>query len=63
LKEEICENKLLTEDSGIKALQRLGLNYQHETFGERDAVEGFFSRRGQRGSGIFSGVLLILCRV
>ena len=26
-----------------KALQRLGLKYRHETFGERNAVEGFFS--------------------
>jgi len=25
------------------ALQRLGLKYRHETFGERNAVEGFFS--------------------
>ncbi|MBE8538930.1 DDE-type integrase/transposase/recombinase [Geoglobus acetivorans] len=25
------------------ALQRLGLKYKHETFGERNAVEGFFS--------------------
>ena len=25
------------------ALKRLGLNYRHETFGTRNAVEGFFS--------------------
>ena len=25
------------------ALKRLGLKYRHETFGERNAVEGFFS--------------------
>jgi len=33
-----CENKpwLLTEDSGID-LERLGLKYRHETFGERNA--------------------------
>ncbi len=30
------------------ALQRLGLKYRHETFGERNAVEGFFSRFKER---------------
>jgi len=30
------------------ALQRLGLKYKHETFGERNAVEGFFFRLKER---------------
>jgi len=30
------------------ALKRLGLKYRHETFGERNAVEGFFSRLKER---------------
>ena len=43
-----CENKPeIVVDRGfwyLWALQRLGLNYRHETFGERNVVEGFFSR-------------------
>ena len=42
-----CENKPeVVVDRGFWyrwALQRLGLKYRHETFGERNAVEGFFS--------------------
>jgi len=30
------------------ALNRLGLSYEHETFGRRNAVEGFFSRFKER---------------
>ena len=30
------------------ALQRLGISYRHETFGSRNAVEGFFSRFKER---------------
>ena len=30
------------------ALQRLGLSHRHETFGSRNAVEGFFSRFKER---------------
>jgi len=29
-------------------LKRLGLKYRHETFGERNAVEGFFFRLKER---------------
>jgi len=42
-----CENKPeVVVDRGFWykwALKRLGLKYKHETFGERNAVEGFFS--------------------
>jgi len=37
----------LTGDSVFTALKRLGLKYRHETFGERNAVEGFFSRENK----------------
>ena len=58
---------LLIGDSVFTALKRLRLKYRHETFGERNAVESFFSRfkkREQRDSGIdfLSIALLILCR-
>ena len=36
-------NSLLIGDSVFTALKRLGLEYRHETFGERNVVEGFFS--------------------
>ncbi len=43
-----CKNKPeVVVDRGFWykwALKRLGLRYRHETFGERNAVEGFFSR-------------------
>ena len=42
-----CENKpeIVVDRFWYKrALKRLGLKYRHETFGERNAVEGFFSR-------------------
>jgi len=42
-----CEDKPeIVVDRGFWyfCLQRLGLNYRHETFGERNVVEGFFSR-------------------
>ncbi len=46
-----CENKPeVVVDRGfwyLWALQRLGLKYRHETFGERN-VEGFFSRFKER---------------
>ena len=42
-----CKNKPeVVVDRGFwyrLALERLGLNYTHETFGCRNAVEGFFS--------------------
>ena len=47
-----CENKPeIVVDRGFWykwALQRLGLKYRHETFGERNAVESFFSRFKER---------------
>jgi len=47
-----CENKLeIVVDRGfwyLWALKRLGLRYRHETFGERNAVEGFFPRFKER---------------
>jgi len=47
-----CENKPeIVVDKGfwyLWALQRLGLKYKHETFGRRNAVEGFFSRFKER---------------
>jgi len=47
-----CENKPeVVVDKGfwyLWALQRLGLKYRHETFGERNAVECFFSRLKER---------------
>ncbi len=47
-----CENKPeIIVDRGfwyLWALKRLGLRYRHETFGERNAVEGFFSRFKER---------------
>jgi len=64
-----CENKPeIVVDRGfwyLWALQRLGLKYRHETFGERNAVEGFFSRFKERtkvGIGFLLGVPLILYR-
>jgi len=50
----------------LRALQRLGLKYRHETFEERKAVEGFrIFKLGRRGSGtdFRSGVLLNLFKV
>ena len=42
-----CENKpLVVVDRGPWygwALQRMGLQYKHETFGERNAIEGWFN--------------------
>ncbi len=47
-----CENKPeVIVDRGfwyLWALKRLGLRYRHETFGKRNAVEGFFSRLKER---------------
>jgi transposase-like protein len=47
-----CENKPeIVVDRGswyLWALKRLGLRYRHETFGERNAVERFFSRFKER---------------
>jgi len=47
-----CENKPeVVVDRGFRyrwALQRLGLKYRLETFGERNAVEGFFSKFKER---------------
>jgi len=47
-----CENKPeIVVDRGfwyLWALKRLGLKYRHETFGDRNAVEGFFSRLKER---------------
>ncbi len=41
-----CENKLEIVKGPwyLWPLQRLGLKYRHETFGCRNAVEGFFSK-------------------
>jgi len=62
-----CENKPeIVVDRGfwyLWALKRLGLKYRHETFGDRNAVEGFFSRFKERGIDFLLEVLLILCRV
>ncbi len=45
---KLCENKPeIVVDKGpwyLWPLQRLGLKYRHETFGCRNAVEGFFSK-------------------
>jgi len=53
-------------DFVFTALQRLGLKYRHNTFGERNALNGSFSdlKREQRCSGIYfhSGVLLLQFR-
>ncbi len=47
-----CENKpeVVVDRGffGIHALQRLGLKYRYETFGERNAVEGFFFKLKER---------------
>jgi len=47
-----CENKPdVVVDKGFWykwALKRLGLKYRHETFGDRNVVEGFFSRLKER---------------
>ncbi len=47
-----CENEPeVVVDRGfwyLWALKRLGLKYRHETFGDRNAVEGFFSRFKER---------------
>ena len=45
-----CEKPEVVIDRGFwyKALKRLGLKYRHETFGERNAVEEFFSRFKER---------------
>jgi len=47
-----CENKPeVVVDRGFWykwALKRLGLKYKHETFGRRNAVEGFFFRLKER---------------
>jgi len=56
---------LSIEVSGINE-QRLGLKYEHETFGRRNAVERFLGlKREQRDSGtdFLSGVLLLQFRV
>jgi len=45
---KISQKLLWMEDSYKWALKRLGLKYRHETFGERNAVEGFFSRLKER---------------
>ena len=67
---KFCENKPeITVDRGFWykwALQRLGLKYKHETFGERNAVEGFFSllkRRTKTGIDSPPELLLIPFRV
>jgi len=54
----------LTGDSGIRALQRLGLKYRHETFGKGMLLKGSFRLRGQGGlgTGFLSIALLILYR-
>ena len=36
------------------ALKRMGLKYRYETFGERNAVEGFFSLLKRRTKRFFS---------
>jgi len=44
---KLCENKPLIIVDGAPwyrwALQRLGLQYKHETFGERNVIEGWYS--------------------
>ena len=42
------ENKPVVDGSGIKVLKRLELKYRYETFGERNAVEGFFFKLKER---------------
>jgi len=32
----------------VSFVKRLGLKYRHETFGDRNAVEGFFSQLKER---------------
>ncbi len=53
-----CENKPeIVVDRGFWyrwALKRLELDYKHETFGERNAVEGFFSLLKRRTKRFFS---------
>ncbi len=53
-----CENKPeIIVDRGPWyrwALKRLGLKYRHETFGERNAVEGFFSLLKRRTKRFFN---------
>ncbi len=53
-----CENKPeVVVDRGFWyrwALKRLGLDYKHETFGERNVVEGFFSLLKRRTKRFFS---------
>jgi len=53
-------------DSGISGLYKTWVEVQHETFGERNAVEGFFSslRKGRRdfGTDFLSIALFILYR-
>ena len=53
-----CENKPeVVVDRGFWykwALQRLGLKYKHESFGERNAVEGFFSLLKNRTKRFFN---------
>jgi len=41
-----CENEpeFVVEREPVWAFKRLGLKYRHETFGDRNAVEGFFSQ-------------------
>ncbi|RLF26174.1 MAG: hypothetical protein DRN05_07415 [Thermoplasmata archaeon] len=53
-----CENKpLILVDRGPWyrwTLQRLGLQHEYETFGERNAIEGWFKYskvKAQKGSG------------
>lgn len=47
-----CENKPeFVVDRGfwyLWAFKRLGLKYRHKTFGDRNAVEGFFSQLKER---------------
>ena len=38
----------MTGDSGIDGLYKDSVKYRHETFGKRNAVEGFFSRFKER---------------
>ena len=49
---QYCKNKLeVVVDKAPWyhwALQRLGFKYRNETFGERNAVEGFFSKLKER---------------
>ena len=52
-----CENKPEVVDSRYMGFTNTGLKYEHETFGERNAVERFFSRLKERTRRFWDGFL------